>query len=203
MIHHLCVASEPETTCVSFEVVVLGQVGSWAFLGFTGTTFRFPLDLRITPECREWDVGWHGRSGRGAGPVRSAECTCTARSPLLVLFLIPGVRAETTGDSMSPAATGGQMESWPLAPPCRPRLGADQRQRLEGKNREVSRMWRKTSPVSVVSILKGQLGHSVMGWSSWIPGVWRPAVPKFQNAVGHSPGGLLQTISVSDSEGLA
>lgn len=70
--------------CISFEVVVLGQVGSWAFLGFTGTTAKFPLDLRNTPESREWEVGWHGLFEE-LGRVRSSECICTARSPLLVL----------------------------------------------------------------------------------------------------------------------
>lgn len=70
-------------------------------------------------------------AGLGAGLGQKLRVDLHSLEPLASPQLwaprlfVPGVPAETTGGLMSPAATGDQMESWPLAPPYRPCLGAD------------------------------------------------------------------------------
>lgn len=180
-------ASEPGTTCISFEVVVLGRVGSWAFLGFTGTTARSPRDLRITPESREWEMGWHGGSEE-LGRVRSAECVCTARSPWLVLssglsfFQGSRLKPQLVPCHLLPQVVRWSHGLWLL--PAGHAWGQTKGRGWEGREG-------KTSPVSLVSILKGQPDHSAPSWPSGIPVGWRPAVPQFPHAVGHSPGGFV------------
>lgn len=87
----------------------------------------FLLDSRSTPRVegrkRTGTVG--SGVGLGAGPDQKVRGDSQSQGPHVGLPLgsrrlfIPRVPAQTRGGSVSPAITAGQMESRPLAVPCR------------------------------------------------------------------------------------